>query len=277
MLEIADVGFILKGVFMTRALPTQPNFEHLKKQAKDLLTQIKVSSSKAKLSDAQFVLAQEYGFASWPKLKHFVTSQDQKPLPESLRRALNDLQNGKMCILFDDEKRENEGDLVLAANKVSAEAINFMTKFARGTVCLALKERRVQELGLRLVNPERRSLAEPAFLSSIDASGGITTGVSAFDRAETIRRAVASGANSQSVHSPGHIFPLQAHSGGVRERKGHTELSLELMRLAGLGDAAVICEILNEDGTMARFPDLQNVSNKHGLALVHSSDLLLHC
>ena len=278
---------------MSRQLPTRPNVDHLKEQAKDLLAAFKLGETQAlhrvrsyhpesgvpnggdslKLSDAQVVLAREYGFESWPKLKEHVEGISISSGNESLARALRDLKEGKCCILFDDESRENEGDIVFAAEKISPEAINFITKFGRGTLCLAMTEDRVERLNLQLINPNRREIGEPAFLQSIDAATGVTTGVSAYDRARTIQVAVSDDAVSSDLKSPGHVFPLKAHKDGLKARAGHTEGSVALARMAGLKPAAVICEILNDDGTMARWADLAKFAADQGIQLVRVSEL----
>lgn len=192
----------------------------------------------------------------------------------SLETALQNLREGKCCILFDDEGGENEGDLVFAAEHVSGEAVNFLTKHGRGILCFVISEPLAEKLRWRPVNPDRIDLGEPAFLHSVDVTHGITTGVSAFDRAHTIRRAVHESASHGEFRSPGHVFPLRAHPGGLRARVGHTEGSVELVRLAGLKPAAVICEVLNDDGTMARWPDLEILSAEKQIPLVRMSDLL---
>lgn len=275
---------------MNRQLPERPHIDHLREQAKDLLRLYRQEESEAirrvkahhprhgrdplGLSDIQLVVAREYGFDSWPKLKAHVEKSPRRSQSESMKKAIRDLREGRCCILFDDEGRENEGDLVLAAERASAEAINFITKFGRGTLCLALTEAHAEKLNLRPINPNRQQLSEPAFLQSVDASSGITTGVSAFDRALTIQAAVREGVSPSDVKSPGHVFPLRAHKDGLRARKGHTEASIELMSLAGLKPAAVICEILKDDGTMARWPDLERFAADHEIQLVRVSDLL---
>lgn len=275
---------------MTLQLPNRPNIHHLKEQAKDFLAELKRGQKAAfermhshfphkftnetsfTLSDVQFVIAREYGFESWPKLKQHV---DGKALSDSVKQAIKDLKEGRCCILFDDESRENEGDLVLSAEKVSPQMINFITKHGRGTLCLALTEEYTEKLKLSLVNPNRQNLNEPAFLNSIDATSGITTGVSAFDRSQTIEAVVAENATFTAIKSPGHVFPLKSHPGGIKARVGHTEGSVELMKLAGLKPAAVICEILNEDGTMARKLDVTQFASNHNLQVVRMSDLIL--
>lgn len=192
----------------------------------------------------------------------------------TLSAALEQLRNGKMVILVDDEDRENEGDLVLAAEFATPASINFMALQARGLICLALESRRVDELGLPMMAPQNRSPRQTAFTVSIEAREGVTTGISAQDRAHTIRVAVDPATRPSDLISPGHIFPLKAQDGGVLVRAGHTEGSVDLVRLAGLKPAAVICEIMNEDGTMARRPDLELFGKKHGLPIVSIKDVI---
>jgi len=193
---------------------------------------------------------------------------------QSIASALEHLKNGKMLILVDDEDRENEGDLVLAAEFVTPEAINFMATHARGLVCLTLEAKRVDELGLQMMTYQNRSPKRTAFTVSIEAREGVTTGISAADRARTVRAAVDPASTAQDLISPGHIFPLRAQDGGVLVRAGHTEGSVDLARLAGLRPAAVICEIMNVDGTMARLPELLVFAEKHGLPVVSIQDVI---
>lgn len=193
---------------------------------------------------------------------------------QSIASALEHLKNGKMLILVDDEDRENEGDLVLAAEFVTPEAINFMATHARGLVCLTLEAKRVDELGLQMMTSQNRSPKRTAFTVSIEAREGVTTGISAADRARTVRAAVDPASTAQDLISPGHIFPLRAQDGGVLVRAGHTEGSVDLARLAGLRPAAVICEIMNVDGTMARLPELLVFAEKHGLPVVSIQDVI---
>ncbi|HUI26125.1 MAG TPA: 3,4-dihydroxy-2-butanone-4-phosphate synthase [Candidatus Kryptonia bacterium] len=188
--------------------------------------------------------------------------------------AIADLKAGKMVILMDDENRENEGDLCLAAEKTTPEAINFMTKYARGLICLALTEARIRDLGLNMMVAENRAPLGTAFTVSIDARRGITNGVSAVDRAVTIQTAVRDGTRPEDLTVPGHIFPLRARNGGVLVRTGQTEGVVDLARLAGLKPAGVICEIMKEDGTMARLPDLERFAAAHGLKLCTVADLV---
>ena len=186
----------------------------------------------------------------------------------SVEEALNDIRLGKMVILCDDEDRENEGDLTMAAEKITPEAINFMAKYGRGLVCLALTDEKLRQLDLPLMVRDNTSPYTTAFTISIDASRGVTTGISAADRATTILMASEDDARPQDFTRPGHIFPLRARNGGVLTRTGQTEGSVDLSRLAGLKPAAVICEIMKDDGTMARMPDLEEFAAEHNLKIV---------
>lgn len=185
-----------------------------------------------------------------------------------MNAAIEQLRNGRMVILVDDEDRENEGDLVLAAEFTTPEAINFMATHARGLICLTLQAERVEQLGLAMMTTQNRSGKGTAFTVSIEAREGVTTGISAFDRAHTIRTAVDPNKGPADIVSPGHIFPLRAVPGGVLVRAGHTEGSIDLCQIAGLHGSAVICEIMREDGTMARMPDLQAFAEKFQLPIV---------
>jgi 3,4-dihydroxy 2-butanone 4-phosphate synthase/GTP cyclohydrolase II len=187
---------------------------------------------------------------------------------------LEDLRQGKMIVLVDDEDRENEGDLACAAEKVTPEIINFMTKFGRGLICMPLAPEKCDSLGLYPQTIENTARFEVAFTVSIDAAEGITTGISAADRARTIQVAVADGAKPSDLDRPGHIFPLRARKGGVLVRAGQTEGAVDLMRLAGLKQGGVICEIMNEDGTMARVPQLLKFCQKHDLKIVSIAKLV---
>ena len=184
-----------------------------------------------------------------------------------IEEVLDDLQRGKMIILVDDEDRENEGDLTMAAEKITPEAINFMAKYGRGLICLALSSEIVDRLKLPPMVYDNRSPYKTAFTTSIEARHGVTTGISAADRAHTILTAVADDAKPEDIVQPGHIFPLRARRGGVLFRTGQTEGSVDLARISGLKPAAVICEILNEDGTMARMPYLENFAQEHGVKI----------
>ncbi len=188
--------------------------------------------------------------------------------------AIKDIKEGKMIILVDDEGRENEGDLTMAAEKVTAEAINFMAKFGRGLICLTMTEERADALDLRPMTAENTSPLKTAFTVSIDAKTGVTTGVSAHDRAHTITTAIKEGARPEDLARPGHIFPLRARKGGVLVRTGQTEGSVDMARLAGLKPAGIICEIMKDDGAMARMPDLEIFAKQHGLAIVTIADII---
>jgi 3,4-dihydroxy 2-butanone 4-phosphate synthase/GTP cyclohydrolase II len=194
---------------------------------------------------------------------------------DPIEDVLAAIRAGQLVVVADDENRENEGDLILAADKVTPEAINFMVQHGRGLVCVTLSAERVRQLGLeRMPTRNRGDAFGTAFLESVDASSGITTGISAADRAHTVQRLVAPDATRQDFVSPGHLFPLEAHPGGVLVRAGHTEASLDLARLAGLAPAGVICEILQADGTMARLPQLRAFAAQHGLKITSIAALI---
>jgi len=193
---------------------------------------------------------------------------------DSIERAIEHIRQGKMIILVDDEDRENEGDLALAAEHVSPEAINFMSKHGRGLVCLALTAERVEELGLPMMVERNTAPFQTAFTVSIEAKRGVTTGISAADRATTILTAIHPDTKPGDLARPGHVFPLRARPGGVLVRAGQTEGSVDLARLAGLIPSAVICEIMKDDGTMARVPDLAEFASRWGLCLVTIKDLI---
>jgi 3,4-dihydroxy 2-butanone 4-phosphate synthase/GTP cyclohydrolase II len=200
---------------------------------------------------------------------------EKRNMPVStIDEALLDIRKGKMVILVDDEDRENEGDLCIAAEKVAPQAINFMAKYGRGLVCLSLTEDKVQELQLPLMVSDNTSAFKTAFTVSIEAKRGVTTGISAADRSTTILTAIAEGAKPEDLVRPGHVFPLQAKRGGVLVRTGQTEGSVDLARLAGLKPFGVICEIMNEDGTMSRMPDLEAFAKKHNLKIVTIANLI---
>ncbi len=194
----------------------------------------------------------------------------------SIEQVMEDLKKGKMIILVDDEDRENEGDLTIAAEKVTPEAINFMAKHGRGLICLALAPEIVEQLKLPLMVYDNRSPFKTAFTVSIEARHGVTTGISAYDRAHTILTAVAEDAKPDDLVQPGHVFPLRARRGGVLFRTGQTEGSVDLARLAGLRPAAVICEIMDEDGSMARLPALEKFAEKHGLRIATVADIIAY-
>ena len=193
---------------------------------------------------------------------------------DSIQELISDVSEGKMIILMDDEGRENEGDLILAAQKVTAEAINFMATHARGLICLALNQERCDQLNLEPMVKNNGTQQRTAFTASIEAAKGVTTGISAADRATTILAAVKKGASPKDIVQPGHVFPLRAADGGVLTRAGHTEAGLDLTKLAGLEQAAVIVEIMNEDGSMARRKDLEKFSKKHELKIGTIADLI---
>jgi len=197
-----------------------------------------------------------------------------EPSFATVEQAMEEFRSGRMVILVDDEDRENEGDLAIAAEKVTPEAINFMARFGRGLVCLALTEERCDELGLPPMVRENTSPFGTAFTVSIEARGKTTTGISAADRAATIRTAVEPGTRPDDLLRPGHVFPLRAKRGGVLKRAGQTEGSVDLARLAGLLPAAAICEIMNDDGTMARIPDLMRFAAEHGLPVLTIAELI---
>jgi 3,4-dihydroxy 2-butanone 4-phosphate synthase/GTP cyclohydrolase II len=193
---------------------------------------------------------------------------------QRVQQALDEMRAGRMVVLVDDEDRENEGDLCMAAERVTPEAINFMAKYGRGLICLTLTEDKIAELRLPMMVATNRAPLGTAFTISIEAARGVGTGISAKDRATTILTAIADGAVPEDLVSPGHIFPLKARPGGVLVRTGQTEGSVDLARLAGLRPAAVICEVMNDDGSMARMPDLEAFSAQHGLMILSIADLV---
>ncbi|MCG8642335.1 MAG: 3,4-dihydroxy-2-butanone-4-phosphate synthase, partial [Desulfobacterales bacterium] len=192
----------------------------------------------------------------------------------TIKQAIEDIRNGKMVILVDDEDRENEGDLTMAAEAVTPEAINFMATYGRGLICLPLDSSIADSLGLPMMVEDNTSQYGTGFTVSIEAKEGVTTGISAADRATTILTAVADGTKPSDIARPGHIFPLRARDGGVMVRIGQTEGSVDLARLAGLKPAAVICEIMDDDGTMARMPSLEKFSKKHNIGICTVADLV---
>lgn len=194
----------------------------------------------------------------------------------SCEELIEELRAGRMIILADDEDRENEGDLVMAAEWVTPEAVNFMAKHARGLICLALTEEQVHRLRIPLMVQDSNAKFKSAFTVSIEAAEGVTTGISAFDRAQTIRVAADEASGPTDVVTPGHVFPLMAKEGGVLVRAGHTEASIDLSRMAGLKSAAVICEIMNEDGSMARMPELKAFAAKHQMKVGCIADIISH-
>jgi 3,4-dihydroxy 2-butanone 4-phosphate synthase / GTP cyclohydrolase II len=192
----------------------------------------------------------------------------------SVEEAAEEIRQGRMIVLVDDEDRENEGDLTMAAEKITPEAINFMAKYGRGLICLTLTEQRCEELNLPLMSPINTSLHRTAFCEAIDARVGVTTGISASDRAITILTAIDPKTRPQDLARPGHMFPLRARNGGVLVRAGQTEASVDLSRIAGLNPSGVICEIMNEDGTMSRVPQLAEFCREHNLKMVTVADLI---
>lgn len=190
--------------------------------------------------------------------------------------VIEDIRNGRMVVVVDDEDRENEGDLIVAAQMATPETVNFMAKYGRGLVCLALTRERIDQLGLSLMSSDNRSQFETAFTTSIEAREGVTTGISASDRARTIAVAIDAANDRDDIVTPGHVFPLRAQDGGTLVRTGHTEAAVDLARLAGLNPSGVICEIMNEDGTMARLPDLVKFAQFHGMKVATIADLIAY-
>ncbi len=194
----------------------------------------------------------------------------------TIEEAIEDIRQGRMVVVCDDEDRENEGDLTMAAQFVTPEAINFMAKEGRGLICLSLTPARCEELGLDLMVAKNESAFETPFTISIEAREGVTTGISAADRAHTIQVAIDPQTRPRELVQPGHVFPLKAKTGGVLERTGQTEAAVDLARLAGLIPAGVICEVMNEDGSMARVPDLASYCERHGLKMITIADLIAY-
>ena len=192
----------------------------------------------------------------------------------TIEEALEDFREGRMVIVVDDEDRENEGDLTMAAEKITPEAINFMAKYGRGLICLTLTEQRLDQLQIPLMVSENTATYGTAFCETVDAKVGTTTGISAADRAQTIRVAIDPATRPADLARPGHIFPLRARTGGVLVRAGQTEASVDMARLAGMIPAGVICEIMNDDGTMARIPQLREFGREHGIRIITVADLI---
>jgi 3,4-dihydroxy 2-butanone 4-phosphate synthase / GTP cyclohydrolase II len=207
--------------------------------------------------------------------EQFVTAELSRYL-SSAEELIEEARNGRMFILVDDEDRENEGDLVVPAQFATPDAINFMARHARGLICLALTRQRVQALGLPLMSRQNGTRHQTAFTVSIEAREGVTTGISAADRAKTVAVAINPESTREDITTPGHVFPLLAREGGTLVRAGHTEASVDIARKAGLTPAAVICEIMNDDGTMARLPDLVTFAQHHNLKLGTIADLIAH-
>ena len=197
-----------------------------------------------------------------------------KKSSSTINEIIRDAKKGKMFILVDNKDRENEGDLVIPASKISAKKINFMAKHGRGLICLALTQQKVKKLKLPLMSLINKSRTQTAFTVSIESKRGVSTGISAHDRAKTIRTAIKQSSTRNDIVSPGHVFPLVARDGGVLERAGHTEASVDISKLAKLNPSAVICEVMNEDGTMARYKDLIPFAKKHKLKIAKIEDLI---
>ncbi len=191
-----------------------------------------------------------------------------------VEEIIEEARNGRMFILVDDESRENEGDLVIPAQMATPDAINFMARYGRGLICLSMTRERIEELGLPLMARKNESRHQTAFTASIEAAEGVTTGISAPDRAHTVATAIDPSKGADDIATPGHIFPLMARDGGVLVRAGHTEAAVDLARLAGLNPSGVICEIMNDDGTMARRDDLIAFAQRHGLKIATIADLI---
>lgn len=210
------------------------------------------------------------------KLERFLTENDDTPVLVPIEEIIDEARNGRMYILVDDEDRENEGDLIIPAQMATPDAINFMATHGRGLICLALTRQRVQTLGIDLMSSKNRTRHETAFTTAIEAREGVTTGISAADRARTISVAIDASKGADDIVTPGHVFPLVAREGGVLVRAGHTEAAVDISRLAGLNPAGVICEIMNEDGSMARLEDLIQFGRKHGLKIGTIRDLIAY-
>ncbi len=210
------------------------------------------------------------------KLERFLQQSEAGPVLVGIEEIIDEARNGRMFILVDDEDRENEGDLIIPGQMATPDAINFMATHGRGLICLALTQQRVEALGLQPMSRSNRSRMETAFTTSIEAREGITTGISAGDRARTISVAIDAGKGPEDIVSPGHVFPLVAREGGVLVRAGHTEASVDISRLAGLNPSAVICEIMNEDGSMARLEHLIDFGRRHGLKIGTIRDLIAY-
>ena len=208
------------------------------------------------------------------KLEQFLSDNDEAPVLVSIEEIIDEARNGRMYVLVDDEDRENEGDLVIPAQMATPDAVNFMAKHGRGLICLTLTKGRIEQLGLELMSRANGTRHETAFTVSIEAREGVTTGISAGDRARTVAVAIDAAKTRDDIVTPGHVFPLIARDGGVLVRAGHTEASVDISRLAGLNPSGVICEIMNEDGTMARMDDLVPFARRHNLKMGTIRDLI---
>lgn len=208
------------------------------------------------------------------KLERFLEANDETPVIVSAEEIIDEARNGRMYILVDDEDRENEGDLIIPAQMATPNAINFMATHGRGLICLSLDRKRVEALGLQPMSRDNRESMQTAFTTSIEAKEGVTTGISAADRARTVSVAIDLTRGADDIVSPGHVFPLTARDGGVLVRAGHTEAAVDISRLAGLNPSGVICEIMNEDGTMARLDDLVAFARKHDMKIGTIRDLI---
>ncbi|QDM41727.1 3,4-dihydroxy-2-butanone-4-phosphate synthase [Altererythrobacter sp. TH136] len=210
------------------------------------------------------------------KLEAFLSANDERPVIVSAEEIIDEARNGRMFVLVDDEDRENEGDLIIPAQMATPNAINFMATHGRGLICLALTKQRVELLGLDLMSRNNRTRHETAFTTSIEAREGVSTGISAGDRARTVSVAIDGSKGRDDIVTPGHVFPLVARDGGVLVRAGHTEAAVDISRLAGLNPAGVICEIMNEDGSMARMDDLVRFARVHNLKIGTIRDLIAY-
>ena len=210
------------------------------------------------------------------KLERYLSANSDRPALVPIEEIIDEARNGRMFILVDDEDRENEGDLIIPAQMATPDAINFMATHGRGLICLALTKTRVDQLGLELMSRSNGTRHETAFTVSIEAREGVTTGISAADRARTIAVAIDGGKGKQDIVTPGHVFPLVARDGGVLVRTGHTEAAVDVSRLAGLNPSGVICEIMKDDGTMARMDDLVSFARVHGLKMGTIRDLIAY-
>ena len=208
------------------------------------------------------------------KLERFLDANDETPVLVPIEEIIEEARNGRMFVLVDDEDRENEGDLVIPAQMATPDAINFMATHGRGLICLTLTRQRTEQLGLELMSRSNGTRHETAFTVSIEAREGVTTGISAADRARTVSVAIDTTRNAQDIVTPGHVFPLIARDGGVLVRAGHTEAAVDISRLAGLNPSGVICEIMNEDGSMARLEDLVGFARRHNLKIGTIRDLI---